>query len=200
MPAMIEYEWVPDPKKYANAMYNVAGAISDPTGPLLFAAAQMREEIKASFLSRTSPDGREWQYWADSYAPTAEAENVDILRKHELLYEAAIDEGAFEVMDDTLYYSTEGWPWSGGKNPIQYGWVHQYGSDNEVIPQREFVGISIEGEAKIDEAFQQWMDNSLALFETRRGSGKLGVRGRSSLGTFLPVQEMSFSPGRRRIR
>lgn len=197
MAAHISYEWVPDPRVYENAMYRTADALRDTTAPLLFAAKQMQEEIKASFLSHTSPDGREWVDWSDKYRPIAEDyPNEGILRQTTRLYEAAIDEKAFVIRGDTLFYDTSGWPMSGGKNPIQYGWVHQDGSNT--VPQREFVGVSVEGDAKITGAFIEWFDNILALYLTP--SGGLGVRGRSSLGTFVTSDPMPFRPGRRRFR
>jgi hypothetical protein len=85
---------------------------------------------------------------------------------------------------------------STGKNQISYGWVHQRGSAN--IEKREFVGVSVEGDAKIMGAFMEWFDNALALFVTR--TGKLGIRGRSSLGTFVGTEPAPFRAGRRRIR
>jgi hypothetical protein len=195
--AHIWYEWAPDPRVYANAMYHTADALRNPAAPLLFAAKQMQEEVKASFLSQTSPDGRQWVDWSDSYRPIAEEyPNEGILRRTTNLYEAATDEEAFVVSGDTLFYDTSGWPWSTGKNRIQYGWVHQEGSNTN--PQRQFVGVSVEGESIIYGAFMEWFDNALAMYVT--ATGKLGMRGRSSLGTFVPMEEMSFRPGRRRIR
>jgi hypothetical protein len=180
-------------------MYRTADALRNPAAPLLFAAKQMQEEIKASFLSQTSPDGRQWVDWSDKYRPIAEAyPNVGILRRDEHLYEAAIDEDAFVITGDTLFYDTKGWPWSTGKNRIQYGWVHQDGSDAANIEQRQFVGVSVEGNRIILNAFGEWFDNVLALYLTP--SGGLGIRGRSSLGTFVPMEAMTFRPGRRRLR
>jgi len=195
MAAHISYEWVPDPKVFANAMYRTADALRDTSAPLLFAAKQMQEEIKASFLSQTSPDGSEWVDWSDNYRPIAEEyPNEGILRRTTNLYEAAIDEGAFIVSGDTLFYDTSGWPLSSGKNPIQYGWVHQEGSNTN--PQRQFIGVSAGGEAIIFNAFRQWFDNVLALYLTP--SGGLGVRGRSSLGRFEHRDPMPFRAGSRR--
>jgi len=195
MAAHISYEWIPEPRVYANAMYQTADALRNPAAPLLFAAKQMHEEIKASFLSQTSPDGKEWVDWSDKYRPIAEEyPNEGILRRTTKLYEAAIDEGAFVVTGDTLFYDTSGWPWSTGKNRIQYGWVHQDGSNT--VPQREFVGVSAGGEAIIFKAFMDWFDNTLALYLTP--SGGLGVRGRSSLGRFEHRDPMPFRAGSRR--
>lgn len=197
MGAHISYVYEPDPKVFANAMYQTAGALRNPVAPLLFAAKQMQEEIKASFLSQTSPDGRQWVDWSDKYRPIAEAyPNEGILRRTTNLYEAAIDEDAFVITGDTLFYDTKGWPYSTGKNRIQYGWVHQEGSNT--VEQRQFVGVSVEGNRIILSAFMEWFDNIMAMYVTR--TGKLGIRDRSSLGTFLPPQEMTFRPGRRRLR
>lgn len=197
MPAKITYEWIPDPGVFAAGMFRVSDALRNPAAPLLFAAKQMHEEIKASFLSETSPDGKQWQYWEDSYAPVAESyPNVGILRRDELLYEAAIDEDAFIIDGDTLFYDTSGWPYSSGKNPIQYGWVHQDGSEAANVVQRQFVGLSHGGQTIIEGAFMEWFDNALALYVTKGGA--LGIRGRSSLGTFVGMEPAPFRPGRRR--
>lgn len=200
MPARIYWDWEPDPRVYANAMWRTADALRDPSAPLLFAAKQTQEEIKASFLSETSPDGHEWVDWSDKYRPYAEEyPNEGILRQTTLLYEAATDENAFIINGDTLFYDTSGWPYSRGKNQIQYGWVHQDGSST--VPQRQFVGVSDEGESIILGAFMQWFDNVLALYMTP--SGGLGIRGRAPAGSgiggqFVHRDPMPFRAGRRR--
>ena len=182
MSARIDYVWDPDPMVFATAMWRTSDALRDTAAPLLFAAKQTQEEIKASFQSETSPDGREWVDWSDKYRPTAEAyPNVGILRRTMDLYDAATDESAFVINGDTLFYDTSGWPYSTGKNQIQYGWVHQDGSGAANVPQRQFVGVSDEGASIVMGAFMGWFDNALALFVT--ATGKLGIRGRAPAGS-----------------
>jgi hypothetical protein len=185
--ARITYDWEPEPEEMANRMFVVADALRDARAPLLFAARQTREEIAESFRTETSPDGEGWQQWAESYIDEAEENNIGILRRDPPeLFEAAIDHNAFSVVGDTLYYDTSGWPeTSGGES---YGWFHQDGAPHRrtksgspnPLPQREFVGLSNEGENMILATFMGWFDRSIDLFVTAKGNLAPRHSGRSA--------------------
>ena len=206
MPARISYDFYPDPDEFAHAMWNVSDALRDPRLPLLFAAAQTREEIVESFETKTSPDGEPWKPWSEKYEPEARRRgNIDVLRgPEELLYRAATDRNCFVINGDTLFYDASRWPTT-DSGEDSYGWFHQEGAPHRKtekgkpnpLPKREFVGVSAEGEAAVFAAFAGWFDKSLALYETSVGSG-IGVRGRNPLGQFETTNvPMSFTAGSR---
>lgn len=207
MPAMITYEWEPDPDEMAARMWTVADALRDPHAPLVLAAQQTREDIEESFRSESAPDGQKWDSYTEKYQPVADAHpNISMLRQDSLLFDAATDEDAFVIRGDTLFYDTSGWPVTAKGD--SYGWFHQEGVPDRhtkggslnPLPQREFVGVTGEGETFIFTTFMQWFDRSVDLFVHRK-TGRLSRRSQQRdplTGRWARRSEpMAIRPGRR---
>lgn len=184
----ITMTWVPDPVVYSDAILSVSEALRDTRLPLLFAQQHVQADIKERFITKTDPDGNPWEPWAESYEPRALSHpNIDLLRRDDDLYQAATDDSAFTVNDDTLFYHAENLP--------EYGIWHQEGRPARrtksgapnPLPKRAFLGMSRVTEGVIFRSFSLWFEEALDLFMLRRGGvGRRHARRSAGTGQFIP--------------
>lgn len=171
----IDVDWTPEPYELAQRVVNVADALESTYLPLAYASQRASADVREHFRTKTGPDGIPWSPWSENYKPVAEAyPNIDVLRRDDILYDAATDDNAFMISGDTLFFNGDDIP--------EYGWYHQYGaSDRKTkqgthnpLPARPFLGISDETAALIFAAMGDWFDGAIDLFVT--DTGKLGRR------------------------
>jgi phage gpG-like protein len=177
------YTWVPDPVVFADRMFAVAEGLENTALPLLYAKEQTQADIRSRFETETDPSGKPWKEWSESYLPVAEAyPNEGILRRTDELMEAAVDDNAFIVTNDAVFYNAENIP--------ERGIWHQEGRPGRMrggdLPKREFLGVSMVAQGMIFRAFGEWFDGVTDLFITARG--RIGRRHilRGAGGRFVP--------------
>jgi hypothetical protein len=208
-----QFKWVPDPEVFADALDDMAARLADRTMPLMVASQEARIDMVEHFTSETDPSGSPWQQWSGSQYVTASGQqrqfrgeggyggryadyalgypNVGILRQDEDLFHSATSESRFRISHDSVYYSSDNLPSAGMAH--QDGAPHRRtrsGSPNP-LPKREFIGLSVEASASIQQTFGEWFDASTHIFINSKGRAQRRWRGpeggtRSSLGTFLP--------------
>lgn len=175
------FDMTPDPMVYSTRLVGIANEVRDTTIPLMAAKEQMQADIRERFITETDPDGQPWADWAPSYEPVALSyPNIGILRRTEELYEAATDDAAFTISNDTLYHEAEGLP--------DYAMYHRTGTSK--MPAREFLGVSRVAEGMIYGIFGNWFDRIIDLYWTERG--RIGAR--HSLRGGDPANVGRFSP------
>ena len=139
------------------------GYYRDTTAPLAVSKLIAIRDTAEHFDKEEAPDGTGWQYWADSYAFTAESENVGILRKSEDMYYAAISPSSFEITPEGLFFST-----TNLDNNAPFWYTHQYGRDKPAMVARPFIGLSDAAQTEIDGIFEKWVETGGEVF-TRGG-------------------------------
>ncbi|HKU52605.1 MAG TPA: phage virion morphogenesis protein, partial [Nitrospira sp.] len=153
---------------YARRLNAVAAALEDTGPPLAASSRVVQHDIAERFTTETSPDGKPWQAWADSYVDRAIVENVGILHKTGALEQMATSTEAIMIRGDSVFYNTGALP--------HHGLAHDAGLPDRKnpLPQREFLGMSDESAALIFATFGEWFERSIQLFVT--ASGRLRAR------------------------
>jgi phage gpG-like protein len=194
MPATVTFEWIPDPKVYANKFMTVADALDNTRAvPLAAASEQMQAAIRDRFDTETDPEGVPWQEWSERYAPIAEAysEIGKILQWTGELADAASSTEAMVVTNDTLFYQTPMLP--------SYGLAHDQGiSDRGTkgggLPRRSFLGMDDNSALRIMGFFSEWFDRSIDLFITSTGKVAPRHRIRGEGSRFIPRSAVGRGP------
>jgi phage gpG-like protein len=169
MPAVVTFEWNPDPIVYANSIEHVRLALLDRSRPLVASSQAVQHDIRERFETETDPNGRQWQEWSMAYEPVAYAyPNEGILTQSGALKEAASSSEAVRISNNTVFYRTAMLP--------HYGLAHDQGlpGRKSPLPQREFLGMSDVARNVIMGSFVEWFDRSVDLFVT--ATGKIGRR------------------------
>jgi phage gpG-like protein len=119
---IIDFE--PDPDIIAQAYIRVADYLDDIVKPLLAAKAIARADMQHHFDTETGPDGTHWQELDEDYAQYKSSKGFppDILHRYGTLESAAVDDSAWTLANDTLYFTTSSLPF--------YWWFHQRGTDD----------------------------------------------------------------------
>ena len=185
------FEWVPDPKVYANKFLTVADALDNTRAvPLAAASEQMQAAIRERFDTETDPEGVPWQEWSESYAKIAEkfSEIGMILQWTGELADAASSTEAMVVTNDTLFYQTPLLP--------QYGLAHEEGlpSRKPPLPRRSFLGIDDQSAVRILGFFSEWFDRSIDLFVTSTGKVAPRHKIKGGGGMFIPRSSVGKGP------
>lgn len=172
----LNFDWDPEPEKAAFALLNLEAYLENTAAPVFAAKLIAIRDTEEHFYREEDPEGDTWPYWADSYARTAEIENVGILRKTEELFYKATDPSAYQVLPHALYFDTSDLP--------PYWSVHQYGDLKKPrgkaaalawkspyysgtpggVPQRAFLGLSAEAQEEIDALFFKWLETGGEVF------------------------------------
>lgn len=197
--SVMTFEWVPDPKVYANKFLTVADALETTRAvPLAAASEQMQTAIQERFDTKTDPQGVPWPRWSFSYLASHFAPlllNLDgILVRTGALRKAAVSTEAMTVTNDTLFYQTELLP--------NYGLAHDQGlpdraggwSGRNPLPRRSFLGMDDESALRILGFFSEWFDRSIDLFVTSTGKVAPRHRIRGFGGMFIPRSAVGKGP------
>lgn len=188
----LTYTWEPDPVVFADSIFAVAEGLENTIIPMTYAKEQTQADIKSHFETETDPHGIKWDDWSENYEEYAnDFPNIGILRQTDELYDAATDDEAFTVTEDTVFYHAENIPergiWHQEGRPTR----RTKGGAANPLPKREFLGVSVVAQGMIFKAFDDWFDNVIRLYPTSRG--RLGQKharrapaGSSSGGQFTP--------------
>ena len=179
----IKTDWQPhDPIFEAAAMRQLALELEDFTPALEASKGIVVEDVRQHFEQERGPTGEQWADWAESYAPTAERDNIGKLRRRDTqdLYKAATDRMNYHVDGDALFLDTAGFPiyWA----IQQYGGLIMSGptvvkrvamrhspvaetraaaSGHGEIPARPYLGMSAEAETAVVGIFDMWMTGEI---------------------------------------
>jgi hypothetical protein len=144
----------PTPSEVADELFASAERLMHVEYFLEAAKAHAMHDMSERFLTETDPDGQAWREWSDSYAQTAEANNIGILRRADQdLYMSAMDESAWEVTPEGLFFDTSGLP--------DYWEYHQDGTFK--MEARPFIGLSDDAERAIDAEFFAWVEGAVRI-------------------------------------
>lgn len=171
-------DWVPseDPNTVADDMLRLAGYFQNTTRPLIFAKELAVGSIERRFITETDPDGTPWVDWTEPYQQWREQRGPETkLVLEGRLLEAATDENAWIIENDTLFFDPSGLP--------IYAGVHQSGGGNKV-PARPFLGFDEEYIADVGFVFDTWFSTAVEGFTNPR----TGV-----------TQAWVFTPGGKRL-
>ena len=176
---VIETEFVPDPIELAQSMIAVADGLEDRIGPMAAAGETLSADIRQHFETETDPSGTPWPELSDSYVyggffrregrpVTPRQKSGTTLKDTRELMDYASSPERVVVTNNTVFYRT-------GEMP-QYGLAHESGLPDRQnpLPQRSFIGLSMEAAAVIEERFYEWFQGNIDLYPT--STGKLGVR------------------------
>lgn len=142
-------EWGdPDPREMSVRLAHLSNYLMTTEAPMEGAKLIAISDIAEHFEREEDPDGTPWKEWSERYAPTAEGENVGILRKSEDLYYDAIDPSNYDVLPNSLYFDPSGLP--------EY-WAVQNEGGGRNVPARPFIGLSGSAEGQIEDLFFKWM-------------------------------------------
>lgn len=185
----IDYHWAePDPEIVAQQMLSIANQLDDLIEPMTIAGELARTDVQENFDTETDPSGAAWQPWSDNYEPYALAfGSGQILNLTGALKSAAASPSAFVPTNEGLFINTGGFPeyWAWNNFGSYDRMTKNVGEDvfgviggqQNVLPERPFLGLSPEARVKIEAAFALWFEGSIAL-----GSSKAGkAMGRHSL-------------------
>jgi phage gpG-like protein len=179
-------DWQPhDPIFEAAGMRQLALELEDFTPALEASKGIVIEDVRRHFEEQRGPTGEMWAEWAESYAPTAERDNIGKLRRRDTqnLYRAATDRMNYHVAGDALFLDTTGFP--------IYWAIQQYGGligskHGGTIPERPYLGMSAEAEIAVVGIFDMWMTGEIigwieqplrgpGVFQPRLKSGRFGA-------------------------
>lgn len=155
----LHFEWEPDLKRIESNLLEAEEYFHNPTAPIAAARLIAIRDTEEHFYKEEDPEGNAWDYWADSYASTAEAENVGILRKSENLFYAATDPSAYQVVPNAMFIDTSKFP------PY---WAVQQDGGGRNVPPRPYLGLSNEAQTEIEGTFETWVEEGGLVF-TRGG-------------------------------
>jgi phage gpG-like protein len=201
----IDYFWAePDPELVAQQILQLSYALDDFRAPLAAAAELSRVDMRQRFKTGTDPSGRPWEEWADSYEPYAMAHTTGpVLPSRANLHltgdmERALMQGSnWRVTGQDLFLDTsslpEYWAWNnfGATRRLPKSTREAYAAAgfepgaNE-LPERPFVGLSVEGRAKINAAFDAWFAGEVAVATSPRGRAFFRHARRGPGGRFVP--------------
>jgi phage gpG-like protein len=170
----IDFDWVPNPLVYANAIKAIERNLDNFAVPLAASRQIAQGDIAERFETKTDPSGMNWEPWADSYTERAESENVGgILEKTGRLREAATSRENFLIADVPGYHAL-----SVKQRYMPDYWVFHQQPDNPnsgKIPQRAFLGLSDEAQAEVLGVFDTWFIQTTNAFHVTR-SGTIQTR------------------------
>lgn len=172
-------DWVPseDPETVSDDMLRLAGYLQNTARPLIFAKELAVGSIERRFITETDPDGTPWVDLTEEYHTWKEGRGYPELKLQleGKLVEAATDESAWVIENDTLFYDPSGLP--------IYAGVHQRGGGKDV-PARPFIGFDEEYIADVGFVFDAWFSTAVEGFT----NPKTGV-----------TQAWVFTPGGKRL-
>jgi hypothetical protein len=143
----------PTPNEVANELFASAERLMHIEYFLEAAKSHAMHDMQKRFETETDPDGEAWRDWADSYAQYADEHNIGILRQTEDLYWGAMDDSAWDVTPEGLFFDTSGLP--------EYWEYHQDGTWK--MAKRPFIGLSDEAERAIDAEFFAWVEGAVRI-------------------------------------
>ena len=168
----IDVDWTPDLESVQLTLFRLEEYVRNTSAPMFASKLVAIDDTEQHFIEEEDPEGDAWVYWADSYAPRAEIENVGILRKDEDLFYAAINPDAWDITPEGLFFDASNLP--------DYGMVHQQGETSKpkvplvkskfhsgkpgAVPQRAFIGLSDQAEETIEEIFGKWLEEGGEVF------------------------------------
>lgn len=189
----------PEAEIVAQKLIGLAEGLEDIREPMAAAAFITADDIQERFATQSDPSGAPWQEWSESYEPFALAHGSGrILDLTGDLREAATSPSNFIPTDEGLFLDTsqlpEYWAWNnfgaqrsvaaGGETARQKqvanaafrkragrGGVKGFGAlaGENLLPERPFIGLSKEAQAKIAATFEAWLVGEVALAQSSTG-------------------------------
>lgn len=151
----LDFEFKPNLTVVAARIEELELSLRDFTPAMAAARAVVVDDVREHFEREESPEGEKWDDWALSYAARAQSENVGILRKTEELVDAVTDPSAYPIIGNDLWINTGDFP--------PYWAAQNYGYADNNLPQREFLGTSVEARFKIIDTFDAWFSRTISI-------------------------------------
>lgn len=105
--------------------------------------SQTRERLETT---KADPSGNKWVAWSEKYAKKRHSGQSLLSNEGDLIQSIA-----FNVHGDELMVGSD----------LIYAGTHQYGNPKKNIPQREYLGLSTENEAEIEDELKKYLEGIL---------------------------------------
>ena len=177
-------EWEPPLEDLEARLIGLSNYIEDSYPVMASMEQVIRESTVRHFEEKTDPSGSPWKEVSDKYAQwkmTQGYDPADTLVLSGKGRDAAISESAYMVELDSISFVPDELP--------EYMPMHQTGG--EKLPQRQFIGLSDEDEAKIVAIYNTWIAAGIEMEFPSEGLGGLGF---NMLGAFPIISQYRSQP------
>jgi hypothetical protein len=188
---ILREDWNVDIDEVAQSLMAVEAALSDIELPLLASRRIAMQDMDDRFTTQTDPDGNEWVPltidYLNSTTKSSSEHPDDILQLTGAMREAATNQESWLITDNSLIFDSSSMPFYAmihqeGSDPFgAAGYFNEHGEHVEAesqrfvaqggfgpgrgnaLPQRKWIGISAEGEVKMEAVFDLWFDEATSI-------------------------------------
>lgn len=211
MPVRVKSYWDPDPLLEAERLDAAADELTDFAPALAAAREIVVRDIRSHFEREETPGHKAWDKWSRDYEDRGKRENVGILQKQPQyhnsafgptrLVDAVTSRHSYYVTGHELFANTASWPeyweWHHFGLPdrvhagaarvaaeVRAGGFDATGVGENPLPERPFLGASIEAVQEITTILDEFVDGAMSIAtHPRTGSTqRRGAGGRFAKG------------------